>query len=74
MLSFETRVNGRLINYMHVTNIGTDKNGKDKYTVRYFRPEENPPILEFKVKHQREKGAESLVLLIHKEVLKHLKK
>jgi len=74
MLSFETRINGILTSYAHVTNIGIGEDGKYRYYIRYFRPESEPPILEFKISHKRKEGAEKLVLLIHQEVLKLLKK
>lgn len=75
MLSLETRINGVLIGYINVHNeIMADKDNNHIYNVDYYSFGKEPYKLNFKVKHNREEGAEKLLLLIYKEIDKILKK
>ena len=75
MLSIENRVNGELINYTYVHNeeLIDDSGGTCVYYVEHHRINQEPKVIDFRLKHKRSEGAEKLALLIYKEIDKRLK-
>lgn len=76
MLSIETRINGILIGYASVTrklqaDLDNDKNYI--YYVEYHKIGLKSRIINFRVVHNIDEGAEKLVLLVYQEIDKRLK-
>ncbi len=77
MMSLETKINGKLITYTSIHNEGfLDENQTiSLYYVEHHRMGSvYPRVIDFRVKHKRDEGAEKLSLLIYREIDKRLKK
>lgn len=75
MLALETRVNGILINCTYVQREELPiKEGIYEYYIEHHRINREPKVIEFRIQHKREEGAEKLSLFIYKEIDKRLKK
>jgi hypothetical protein len=74
MLSIETKVRGKIINFTYVHNEKLIKNNTYEYYVEHHRVNLEPKIIEFKIQHKQDEGAEKLLLLIYKEISKRLTK
>ena len=76
MFLLENRVNGILIGYVHVHNeeLIDDPRGTYIYYVEYHRINREPKVIDFRLKHKPDEGAEKLALLIYQEIDKRLKK
>ncbi len=75
MMSIEAKINGNLIGHVYIHNIlFGDNGGNDIYKVEYYRPNQEPSVINFKIAHKKEDGPEKLSLIIYQEINKILKK
>jgi hypothetical protein len=74
MITLETKIKGKLVGHLTIHNTRVKTNNKDIYEVEYYRPNTKPYTIKFTLEHQKEGGAEALILAAYKKIDKELKK